>query len=80
MSAKSFTRTRNSSTNTTGNSMEIEFSDGMKIDMSGPYRIIRESDGLYVVGRGGASPVDTLDEALELIRDLRRTDTRFHNQ
>jgi hypothetical protein len=30
--------------------MDMTFSDRMKFDLSGPHRLVRTSDGLYVVG------------------------------
>ncbi len=55
---------------TTGDIMEVRFSDGINIQTSGPYRIIRKSDGLYVVGQGILCAVDTRKEGNDLIRDL----------
>jgi len=56
--------------------MRMKFTDGMTIDTSGPYRIFRKSDGLYVVGEGSLCAVDTRDEGDELIRELRAIDER----
>lgn len=49
----------------------IEFSDGMKFDTSGEYRIESRADGLYVVGKGMLCPVNSQDEAEAMIRDLK---------
>ena len=48
----------------------MRFSDGMTFDTSGPLRIVRKSDGLYVVGNGMLIPVNDYDEAEELIQNL----------
>jgi hypothetical protein len=56
--------------------MAMIFSDGMEIKESGPYRIIREADGLYVVGKGLVCPVDTQEEADQLLRELLSVQTR----
>ena len=50
--------------------MILRFSDGMAIDTSGDYRIIRESDGLYVTGRGFLSAVDSYEEGKALIAKI----------
>lgn len=49
----------------------ILFSDGVEFDTEGPYRVEERQDGLYVVGGGGLYPVDTRDEAEELITMLK---------
>ena len=49
----------------------MRFTDGMEIDTSGEYRVIRKSDGLYVVGHGMLSAVDSWEEGDELIRSLK---------
>lgn len=46
---------------------KIEFSDGVKFDVAGGLRIERRKDGLYVVGDGMLSPVDSYQEGRELI-------------
>ena len=46
------------------------FTDGVEIKTAGPYRIIREADGLYVVGEGSLCAVDTQAEAEQLLREL----------
>lgn len=50
---------------------KIKFNDGVEFDTSGDYRIVRKSDGLYVVGRGMLCPVDSYEEANELLEQLR---------
>jgi K+/H+ antiporter YhaU regulatory subunit KhtT len=50
--------------------MALTFTDGMEIETSGPYRIIEETDGLYVVGNGVLCAVATLAEGKKKISDL----------
>ena len=50
--------------------MMITFSDGMSFDTTGPLRVVRKSDGYYVVGQGLLCPVDTDTEGQELIEEL----------
>ncbi len=50
--------------------MTTIFSDRMEIKESGPYRITRETDGLYVVGNGLICPVETQEEAEQMLREL----------
>ena len=45
----------------------LRFSDGMGFDTSGPLRKTRRSDGLYVVGEGMLIPVNSVEEANEII-------------
>lgn len=51
----------------------LRFSDGVSIDTSGEYRVIRQRDGLYVVGKGFMSAVDSYEEGLKLIDELKGT-------
>jgi len=49
----------------------IKFSDGMEFDTSGQtYRVIRKSDGWYVVGRGSLIPVDDCEDGYKVIDEL----------
>jgi hypothetical protein len=48
----------------------LNFTDGMSINTSGPYRIITKSDGLYVVGKGFLCAVDTREEGMDLIKEM----------
>ena len=50
--------------------MPIIFTDGMEIKNTGPYRIIRESDGFYVVGHGLLCAADTQEEGEQMLREL----------
>jgi len=46
----------------------MKFSDGMEFDtMSTSYRVVRKTDGYYVVGRGMLIPVSDASEGWELI-------------
>jgi len=49
---------------------EIEFTDGVKFNTDGDYRIERRFDGYYVVGNGMLCPVDDRDEGKDLITKL----------
>lgn len=51
----------------------MEFSDGIKFDLKGEYRIESRRDGLYVVGKGMLLAVDTMEEGMELIADLKNS-------
>jgi len=46
----------------------LRFSDGMEFDTSGPIHAEERSDGWYVVGEGLLIPVDSEEEANEIIR------------
>lgn len=45
----------------------IRFNDGENFDTSGEFRTERRKDGLYVVGKGMLIPVDSQQEADEII-------------
>ena len=49
---------------------KLRFSDGITIDTSGTMRIIKKSDGYYVVGQGLSCPVSSLEEGREVIELL----------
>ena len=53
--------------------MDIKFNDGMEFDTSGDYRVIRKSDGLYVVGNGMLIAVDSYKEGWNLIEDMKKS-------
>lgn len=40
---------------------QLEFSDGMTFDLSGPLRVELRSDGYYVLGQGMMMAEDTLE-------------------
>lgn len=51
----------------------IKFSDGMTFDTSGPMRIVRKSDGLYVVGKNMLIPIDSYEEGEEIMNESSTT-------
>ena len=46
----------------------MEFSDGMKFNLSGRMRIEERSDGLYVVGKNMLIPINSIKDGLSIIR------------
>ena len=52
----------------------LRFSDGVQIYTGGPYRIINESDGLYVTGGGQLIPVRTRQEGIEIISQIKKNE------
>ncbi|HCC45803.1 MAG TPA: hypothetical protein DEQ32_15485 [Gammaproteobacteria bacterium] len=48
----------------------MRFSDGMKFNTDGEYRLTRRSDGWYVVGHGMLCPVDGPQDGSEFIKEL----------
>ena len=46
----------------------IRFSDGVVFNTSGPLRIERKRDGLYLVGEGMLIPVESEAETREIMR------------
>jgi hypothetical protein len=46
----------------------LRFSDGVEIDTAGPLRVLTLPDGHYVVGNGMLIPVNSLEEAQEIIQ------------
>lgn len=50
----------------------LHFNDGISIPTDGKYRIHRAKDGLYVVGHGSMEAVADMQEAREVIEDLRK--------
>ncbi len=50
---------------------KLTFSDGETFDTSGPLRIERRKDGLYVLGEGLMCACDTREEAEDLLRELK---------
>lgn len=49
----------------------LQFSDGMTINTEGPYRMISEYDGLYVVGHGFLCAVDSIEDGQDMLRKLK---------
>ena len=54
--------------------MSLTFSDGMTFNTSGPYRVVRRSDGWYVVGHGLLMPVQDRDDGYHVIAELQKTE------
>jgi len=50
--------------------MRMTFTDGVSFDTSGPLRIERRHDGLYVVGGGMLIPIATREEGDRFIAML----------
>ncbi len=50
----------------------MKFSDGMEIDTSGPLRVVKKSDGYYVVGEGMLIPVADRAEGEAEIREMKK--------
>ena len=48
----------------------LRFSDGMTINTDGPLRVIRKSDGYYVVGEGTCMPVDSREDGQDFIKSI----------
>ncbi len=48
----------------------LKFNDGVSIDTSGNFRIIKLADGLYVTGMGFLIPVASRAEGEETIQDM----------
>jgi hypothetical protein len=48
----------------------LAFDRSLRFNTDGPYRIIRKSDGLYVVGQGTLCAVETREEGEKLIERL----------
>jgi len=54
----------------------MKFNDGMSFDTSGDLRIVRKSDGYYVVGEGWLIPVNDREEGKEVIEDMKSSKIR----
>jgi hypothetical protein len=52
----------------------IKFTDGMSFHTDGEPRLVRKSDGLYVVGGGMLCPVDDEAEGRELIARMKKSE------
>ena len=48
----------------------LTFSDGVKFDTSGPYRVTHRKDGWYFVGGGMLCPVNSYEEGNEMKQRL----------
>ena len=51
----------------------MKFSDGMEFNTQQAPRIVRKSDGLYVCGAGMLIPVDSYEEANQVLADIKKT-------
>lgn len=49
----------------------LKFNDGVIIDTSGTFRIIKLKDGFYVVGENWCIPVDSRLAGIEMIKLLK---------
>ena len=58
----------------------LRFSDGVDVFTGGHYRIIEETDGLYVTGRGRLIPVKSRREGEEIIRQVKEKDKREYDK
>jgi len=47
----------------------LKFNDGMEFDTTGELRIVKKSDGLYVVGKGMLIPIKSYQEGLKIIEE-----------
>lgn len=52
---------------------DIMFSDGVKFDTSGPYRVERRKDGYYLVGNGVLCPVNSALDGYRLAEEFSRS-------
>jgi len=50
----------------------LRFADGMEFDLTGPARVDGRQDGLYVVSQGFLCPVEDMNEAIKVIKNLRK--------
>ncbi len=57
----------------------MKFSDGMKFDTSGQYRLTHRSDGWYVVGKGLLLPVNTPEDGQKVIVEMTEIDKLRNN-
>ena len=55
----------------------LKFSDGVKFDTSGNYRIETRHDGVYVVGNGCLIPVNNHKEGEDLIKKINKINVRL---
>ena len=58
----------------------LRFSDGVEIFTGGQYRIIKETDGLYVTGRGRLIYVKSRQEGEEIINQIKEKDIREYDK
>lgn len=54
---------------------KLRFSDGVEFDTGGSnYHITKRHDGWYVVGRGSLTPVNSLEDGRQFIREMQEID------
>lgn len=53
---------------------DLRFSDGVRVDTTGPYRVIKLEDGYYVTGHGLLSPEGSREEAEAYVQELEAGD------
>lgn len=58
----------------------LRFSDGIEIFTGGQYRITKETDGLYVTGRGRLIYVKSRQEGEEIIRQIQEKDKQEYER
>jgi hypothetical protein len=58
----------------------LKFSDGIEIFTGGNYRIIKETDGLYVTGRGRLIPVKSRQEGEVIILQVKEKDKQEYER
>ena len=58
----------------------LRFIDGVEIFTGGHYRIIEETDGLYVTGRGRLHPVKSRQEGEEIIHQVKEKDKQEYDK
>lgn len=56
----------------------LTFSDGVTFDLSGDMRIVRRSDGLYVVGKSMLIPINSYEEGEDIIREEKARRLQVH--
>lgn len=49
----------------------LRFSDGVEFNTDGPLRADKRKDGWYVVGNGMLIPVDSYEEAIDMIAQMK---------
>lgn len=58
---------------------EIRFTDGVRVNTSGPYRILKLRDGYYVAGRGFLIPCRDHSDAEETRRTCLELDEKTYS-
>ena len=58
----------------------LRFSDGVEIFTGGHYRIIKETDGDYIVGKGRLIPINSKEEGEEIIQQIQEKDKQEYER